>query len=356
MLASLPPNCELETRAILLGLARARGLLGEVKGAALSLPNQTILIDTIALQEALASSEIENIVTTQDEVFQVALEMQSKQSPEAKEVARYRTALKIGWDGMRAQQNIISCNHLIAMCQHLKQHATGFRTTPGTILRNQAAGQTVYEPPQDPEVIIRLMADLETFINQDDLCQLDPLIKMALIHHQFESIHPFPDGNGRIGRILNVLYLTRTGLLDQPILYLSRAINRTRPDYYRLLQAVREEAAWEEWVVYMLDCISTSAQSVLLLIEGIRELMAETKQEMRSTLPRLYSQDLINHLFRHPYTRIGFVQNDLKVSRLTARSYLKKLAAAGFVSERRSGRDNYYVMDRLVSLLAETSS
>ena len=356
MLASLPPNCELETRAILLGLARARGLLGEVKGAALSLPNQTILIDTIALQEAVASSEIENIVTTQDEVFQVALEMQSKQSPEAKEVARYRTALKIGWDGMRAQQNIISCNHLIAMCQHLKQHATGFRTTPGTILRNQAAGQTVYEPPQDPEVIIRLMADLETFINQDDLCQLDPLIKMALIHHQFESIHPFPDGNGRIGRILNVLYLTRTGLLDQPILYLSRAINRTRPDYYRLLQAVREEAAWEEWVVYMLDCISTSAQSVLLLIEGIRELMAETKQEMRSTLPRLYSQDLINHLFRHPYTRIGFVQNDLKVSRLTARSYLKKLAAAGFVSERRSGRDNYYVMDRLVSLLAETSS
>jgi len=341
---------------LLKALARANRALGEVKGAALSLPNQTILIDAIALQEALASSEIENIVTTQDEVFQVALEMQSKQSPEAKEVARYRTALKIGWDGMRAQQNIISCNHLIAMCQHLKQHATGFRTTPGTILRNQAAGQTVYEPPQDPEVIIRLMADLETFINQDDLCQLDPLIKMALIHHQFESIHPFPDGNGRIGRILNVLYLTRTGLLDQPILYLSRAINRTRPDYYRLLQAVREEAAWEEWVVYMLDCISTSAQSVLLLIEGIRELMAETKQEMRSTLPRLYSQDLINHLFRHPYTRIGFVQNDLKVSRLTARSYLKKLAAAGFVSERRSGRDNYYVMDRLVSLLAETSS
>jgi Fic family protein len=356
ILENIGGGSALETVPLLKALARANRALGEVKGAALSLPNQTILIDTIALQEALASSEIENIVTTQDEVFQVALEMQSKQSPEAKEVARYRTALKIGWDGMRAQQNIISCNHLIAMCQHLKQHATGFRTTPGTILRNQAAGQTVYEPPQDPEVIIRLMADLETFINQDDLCQLDPLIKMALIHHQFESIHPFPDGNGRIGRILNVLYLTRTGLLDQPILYLSRAINRTRPDYYRLLQAVREEAAWEEWVVYMLDCISTSAQSVLLLIEGIRELMAETKQEMRSTLPRLYSQDLINHLFRHPYTRIGFVQNDLKVSRLTARSYLKKLAAAGFVSERRSGRDNYYVMDRLVSLLAETSS
>ena len=356
ILENIGGGSALETVPVLKALARANRALGEVKGAALSLPNQTILIDTIALQEALASSEIENIVTTQDEVFQVALEMQSKQSPEAKEVARYRTALKIGWDGMRAQQNIISCNHLIAMCQHLKQHATGFRTTPGTILRNQAAGQTVYEPPQDPEVIIRLMADLETFINQDDLCQLDPLIKMALIHHQFESIHPFPDGNGRIGRILNVLYLTRTGLLDQPILYLSRAINRTRPDYYRLLQAVREEAAWEEWVVYMLDCISTSAQSVLLLIEGIRELMAETKQEMRSTLPRLYSQDLINHLFRHPYTRIGFVQNDLKVSRLTARSYLKKLAAAGFVSERRSGRDNYYVMDRLVSLLAETSS
>lgn len=356
ILENIVGGSALETVPLLKALARANRALGEVKGAALSLPNQTILIDTIALQEALASSEIENIVTTQDEVFQVALEMQSKQSPEAKEVARYRTALKIGWDGMRAQQNIISCNHLIAMCQHLKQHATGFRTTPGTILRNQAAGQTVYEPPQDPEVIIRLMADLETFINQDDLCQLDPLIKMALIHHQFESIHPFPDGNGRIGRILNVLYLTRTGLLDQPILYLSRAINRTRPDYYRLLQAVREEATWEEWVVYMLDCISTSAQSVLLLIEGIRELMAETKQEMRSTLPRLYSQDLINHLFRHPYTRIGFVQNDLKVSRLTARSYLKKLAAAGFVSERRSGRDNYYVMDRLVSLLAETSS
>lgn len=350
----LPPTANLEESALLHSLARARGLLGELKGAATSLPNQDIILDTLFLQEALSSSEIENIVTTQDEAFQAAIFAESASAP-AKEVARYCHAMRQGYKAWQ-DNGFISEGMLIDMFRLLKQRRDGYRSTPGTVLRNERTGETVYEPPQDPREVVNQMRHLERFINEPGLCDLDPLVKMALIHHQFESIHPFPDGNGRIGRILNVLYLVHAGLLDSPILYLSRAINRTKSDYYRLLQAVRTEGAWGAWVIYMLEAVADTAHSTLHLISDIRLLMADTKHRMRGQLPRLYSQDLLNNLFRHPYTRIDFLASDLRLSRQTARKYLKQLAERGFVREMRQGRNNYYVNEALVRLFLRLST
>ncbi len=353
ILSPLPPAQNLDTVPVLKILTDARAALGELRGTAKSLPNQGILIDTLFLQEALASSEIENIVTTHDEIFQVDL-VADTGSPEAKEVARYRDAMQLGYNEWRERRNI-SENMLIRMFQILKQRNDGYRTTPGTVLRNQLTGRDIYMPPQDKQAIVDYMRDLEAFINADTHT-IDPLIKMALIHHQFESIHPFPDGNGRVGRMLNVLYLTHSGLLDTPILYLSRAINASKPDYYRLLQAVRDDGAWEEWVIYMLDAVAQTAQTTLHLVERIRDLMAATKHRLRRELPKIYSQNLLNNLFRHPYTRIEFLETELAKSRPTVTSYLRELTAAGFVREVKKGRNNYYVNEPLVDLFLDVSS
>ena len=347
-LTPLPPSVNLQTVPILLKLSVARANLGELKGAANSLPNQGILIDTLLLQEALASSEIENIVTTQDEAFQVDL-LAGIGSVEAKEVARYRIAMRQSYEKWR-DCRFISENMLIEMFRQLKQRNDDYRRLPGTVLRNESTGETVYDPPQHNKEIIVHMRKLEQFINDETRCNLDPLIKMALIHHQFESIHPFPDGNGRVGRMLNVLYLTHTGLLETPILYLSRAINRTKPDYYRLLKAVQENEAWEEWVIYLLNAVSESALSTLHLITNINRLMIEVKHRMRNELPKIYSQDLLNNLFRFPYTRIEYLQRDLIYGRQTARKYLQQLSEGGFVKKVKLGRNNYYVNQALVDL------
>ena len=352
-IAPLPPDMNFDAPLILKSLIAARSTLAELRGTAKSLPNPNILIDTLFLQEALASSEIENIVTTQDAALKVDLFAGS--SPvEAKEVARYRDAMQQGYSAWQ-KNHFISEKMLIEMFRILKQRDDGYRKTPGTILRNEQTGQEIYRPPQEEKEIIRLMRELENFINaaSDDL---DPLIKMALIHHQFESIHPFPDGNGRVGRMLNVLYLTHTGLLDAPILYLSRAINATKPDYYRLLQAVRDDEAWEEWVIYMLGAVARTAVSTLRLVEAIRDLMQDTKHRMRETLPKIYSQDLLNNLFRHPYTRIDYLESSLGIHYNTAASYLKKLTQASFVSEQKSGRNNYYINQPLVDLFLDVSA
>lgn len=354
-LPNLPPSVELETVAVLKALAKANRALAELKGRAATIPNQGILIDTLALQEAKASSEIENIVTTQDELFQADLFPEGLESAAAKEVALYRDALKLGYSQLRATDGLILNRTLIDMFRLLKAREGGFRVTPGTALKNDATGEVVYVPPQDARVIQSAMNALETFIHEDEACTLDPLIKMALIHHQFESIHPFPDGNGRIGRILNVLYLTRTGLLEIPILYLSRYITRTKADYYRLLQAVRKDGAWEAWVLYMLEGVAETAQTTLSLVEGIREQMSGVKRRMREDVPNLYSQDLLNNLFRHPYTRIEFVTKDLGVSRQTAAKYLDTLTEKGFVEKHRSGRSNYYINTALVKMLLDES-
>jgi len=357
VLPSLPPDAVIETVPVLKALARASRALADLKGQARTIPNQGILIDTLALQEARASSEIENIVTTQDELFQADLFPEDPISPAAKEVALYRDALHFGHRRMHETGGLIPNSTLIDLFRLLKGRNDGFRVTPGTALKNESTGEIVFVPPQDANEIVTLMTALERFVNDDAICDLDPLIKMALIHHQFESIHPFPDGNGRIGRILNVLYLTRTGLLDIPILYLSRHITRNKSEYYRRLQAVRDDGAWEDWVIFMLDAVAETALTTLHLVEGIGEQMRSVKHRMRTDWPKIYSQDLLNNLFRHPYTRIEFVQRDLGVTRQTAARYLDALAAPedGFLKKFPSGKRNYYVNTDLVRLFLMAS-
>ncbi|MFN3912451.1 Fic family protein [Hyphomonas sp.] len=353
---NLPPPFEFETVPVLKALAKANRALAELKGAAKAIPNQAILINTLSLQEAMASSEIENIVTTQDELYRADLFPDSPSSPAAKEVALYRDALRLGFESVRTNRGIIANSTIIDMFRLLKRRDDVYRVLPGTELRNDRTGETVYVPPQGFKVIEAQMAALEAFINDDDACPLDPLIKMAIVHHQFESIHPFPDGNGRIGRILNVLYLTRTGLLDTPILYLSRYITSTKGDYYRLLQDVRDQDAWEAWTLYMLKAVAETAETTLQLVEGLRDLMADYKLRIRRDLKKIYSQDLLNNLFRHPYTRIEYIMRDLDVSRPTATKYLELLTASHLVTKHSAGRNNYYINTPLVALFMRTTS
>jgi Fic family protein len=347
----LPPPGELESKAVLKLAAVAHRYLAELKGRAATIPNQGILIDTLSLQEAKASSEIENIVTTQDELFQAALFPENPSSAAAKEVALYRDALHRGLADARERQSIISNNSIIAMFQILKRTDGGFRNTPGTTLKNDQTGEIVYIPPQSGDEVVLHMTALEKFINDDANMHIDPLVRMAIIHHQFESIHPFPDGNGRLGRILNVLYLTQQRLLDIPILYLSRYITRSKGEYYQLLQSVRETGEWEPWLVYMLTAVGETSAETIDLISGIRNLMAEYKQKIRSEHGKIYSQDLLNNLFRHPYTRIDFIVDEIGVSRQTAAKYLDQLAESGLLVKHQSGRNVYFINAPLVGLL-----
>ncbi len=353
----LPPPGVQETAAVLRALAMAHRHLAELKGRAAAIPNQGILIDTLALQEAKASSEIENIVTTQDELFRASVFPENPSSADAKEVARYAEALREGFVEQRRLGGLLTNNMIVAMFQMLKCTDETFRTTPGTALKNDQTGEMVYIPPQEGDAVRAHMAVLERFINEDEASDLDPLVKMAVIHHQFESIHPFSDGNGRVGRIINMLYLTHTGLLDVPVLYLSRWITGRKGDYYRLLQAVRDTRgsadAWEAWLLYMIQGVAQTAKDTLALIEGMRVLMADYKQRIRADYPKVYSQDLLNNLFRHPYTRIEYVEKELGVSRPTATKYLDTLAAAGFLDKQRIGRNNYYMNQRLVALFVD---
>lgn len=356
-----PPGVNLQTPQLLKALVAAHRHLAELKGRAASIPNQAILINTLALQEAKASSEVESYVTTQDELFQADLHLAPWASSAAKEVSRYREALTHGFERMRGQQGILSNGTLIALFQLLKDSSEAFRTSGGTVLRHEKTGATVFVPPQEGARVQAHMDALERFINDDAACELDPIIKMALIHHQFESIHPFSDGNGRIGRILCVLYLVHARLLDAPVLYLSRHINRHKSDYYRLLQAVRDAggnaaaraSSWQAWVVFMLDAIAQTAGQTVQLISSMRDLMAQTKRRMRADVPKLYSQDLLNNLFRHPYTRIEFVQRDLGVTRQTAARYLRELVRVGLVQEHSQGKHLYFINTPLVQLLAQ---
>jgi Fic family protein len=348
-IAPLPPLVELETPAVLRALVAAHRQLAELKGHARTIPNQGILINTLALQEAKASSEIENFVTTQDEVFRIGPETMAFDSPNQKEVAYYQAALKHGYEVMTGLQGILSNNAIIGMFQTLKNTTGEYRKTPGTKLTNERTGEIVYFPPQSAIEIETHMAALETFIN-DAEPMLDGLVRMALIHHQFESIHPFPDGNGRIGRIINVLFLVKEGLLDAPILYLSRYITANKGDYYRLLQSTRNTGDWEEWLLYMIRGVEQTASSTVRQITAIHQLMAEIKITLRDNYRTIYSQDLLNNLFRHPYTRIEYVMTELEVSRPTASRYLDQLAKGGLLRRIESGRNVYYVNERLVGL------
>jgi Fic family protein len=344
-LQALDPR-RFETTDILKRLNRASRMLAELKGVAASIPNQNILISTLTLQEARDSSAIENIVTTQDELYRED-DPADAAGNAIKEVLRYRQALRAGFEQVRDSE-LLTLNTILDIQQQLECNRAGFRKLPGTALRD-GAGRLIYEPPQDANDVVRLMGDLERFIH-DDGYDADPLVKMALIHHQFESIHPFYDGNGRTGRIINVLYLVKERLLDIPVLYLSRHIVRTKPDYYRLLQAVRDENAWEDWIGYMLDAVASTASETIDTIAAIKTLLQQTKQRIRDNY-RFYSQDLINNLFNHPYTRVEFAQRELGVSRLTATKYLDTLANDGVLEKLRIGRNNYYVNRPLFDLL-----
>ncbi|MBI4913850.1 MAG: Fic family protein [Acidobacteria bacterium] len=337
-----------DTAPILKKLASASRQLAELKGVAASIPNQGILIDTLGLQEAKDSSEIENIITTHDELFQDDLQSPDSGDPVTKEVHRYRQALREGYEQVRGT-GLLTLNHILLIQEVLEENKAGFRTMPGTALKNNA-GETVYTPPQDAKDVQRLMSDLERFINGEVPFEADPLVKMSLIHHQFESIHPFYDGNGRTGRIVNVLYLVKEGLLDIPVLYLSSHIVRTKSDYYRLLQSVREDDAWEAWVLYMLHAVEQTALQTIDTIHAIKAVLFDYKHRIRDR-HKFYSQDLINNLFIHPYTRIEFIERDLNVSRITATRYLDLLAQDGFLLKRKIGRGSYYINTALTEIL-----
>lgn len=338
--------------AVLTALIGATRQLAELKGVAASMPNPEILIRTLGIQEAKESSEIENIVTTHDELFRDAEMPDSSSTAAVKEVSRYGHALRAGYELVR-QTGLLTNNHIVDIQSRLEINEAGYRKLPGTTLKNFATGRVIYTPPS-PELVPDLMKDLERFINESSI-RIDALVKMALIHHQFESIHPFYDGNGRTGRIVNVLYLVKEGLLDLPILYLSRAIMRTKSEYYRLLQIVRERDAWEEWVIYILNCVEDTAGDGIQTINGIKTLLIDYKHRIRSK-HAFYSQDLINNLFSHPYTKIEFVMKDLDVTRTTATRYLDLLANDGFLLKQKFGRQNYYINAPLVDILTKNST
>jgi Fic family protein len=345
----LPLAGDLETKAMLKQAAAAHRRLAELKGVARTIPNETILISTLTLQEAKDSSAIENIITTHDELFRAELFIDQLTSPSAKEVQNYAYALRRGFELVR-RDKILSDRHITEIQEGLEQNRAGYRKLPGTALKNVDTGETVYTPPQDYESINQLMKNLSNFINDDSLSDIDPLIKLAIIHHQFESIHPFYDGNGRTGRIINILYLVIKDLLDLPVLYLSRFIIQNKADYYRLLQAVRDANDWESWIIFMLRGVEETAVETIFLIEQIRQMMATYKQGLRRDLPKLYSQDLLNNLFRHPYTKIEFVEQELGVTRKTASQYLKQLVEKGYLKLLKIGRSNFYLNEPLFQL------
>lgn len=350
----LPLGIDLETKAVLKKVATARAALAELKGVAESIPNESILISTLSLQEAKDSSAIENIITTHDELYQSDLLSKQFKTLASKEVHHYAQAIYKGFEIVK-DKGILINNDIISLQALIEENEAGYRKQPGTALKNEETGETVYTPPQTYDEIVELMSNLEHFINDNNMSDLDPLIKMAIIHHQFESIHPFYDGNGRTGRIINILYLVKEGLLNLPLLYLSRYINQNKTGYYQLLQKVRTDNSWEEWVLYILKGVEETSRHTIQIIHGIKKLMLEHKHEMRSKLPKIYSQDLLNNIFRHPYTKIDFVTNDLNVSRITATKYLDELTAINILHKEKIWKDNYYINKALFKLLTNVN-
>ncbi len=342
-----------ETIAVLKKLSRAHQALAELKGVAKTMPNQTILISTLSLQEAKDSSAIENIITTQDDLYCSDKSRDSFVTFSAKEVHSYADALLLGYEQVM-KTGLLTKNDIIQIQIGIEHNSAGFRKVPGTTLKN-SSGETIYTPPQHPDEIEKLMDDLELFINDPESSALDPLTKMTLIHHQFESIHPFYDGNGRTGRVINILYLVLQNLLETPVLYLSRYINQNKTDYYRLLQSVRDSGEWEPWILFMLDGVETTSRKTTELIIAIRELMQKYKLLLRSELPKIYSQDLINNLFKHPYTKIDFVVNDLQITRQTASRYLDEIVKLGILSKQKIGKEYFFLNHELNALIGSVS-
>jgi Fic family protein len=349
---ALPLVQDLESKAVLKKLPAAHAALAELKGIAATIPNVSILLNTLALQEAKDSSAVENIITTHDELFRAALNLELVKNVAAKEVQYYAGALKLGFARV-TEYKLITNGILLELHRELEGNTAGYRQVPGTELKNDRTGETVYTPPQSGAAVAKLMANLIDYINDDTLQEIDPLIKMALIHHQFESIHPFYDGNGRTGRIINILYLVAKGLLDTPVLYLSRYIIQHKQEYYRLLQSVRDKGDWEAWILFMLEAVEHVSRQSIELIKAIKNLMHEYKIHIREHY-KYYSQDLLNNLFRHPYTKIDFLQHELNISRQSASKYLNELAAdpRKILVKIKIGRNYFFINQSLMNLFA----
>lgn len=354
----LPLRYDLETKDVLRQVNRANRKLAELKGVAQTIPNERILISSLTLQEAKDSSAVENIVTTQDDLYKAGLDFSYQFINAAtKEVLFYREAINEGFRIVRGRE-ILTLNDIKRVQEILEQNSAGFRTTPGTQLKRSSDGAVVYTPPQDGTEIVKYMANLEQFINDTQLCQIDPLIKMAIIHHQFESIHPFYDGNGRTGRILNILYLVISGLLDLPILYLSRYITRNKGEYYRLIQAIRDKDTdnaeeWEAWILFLLKGVEVTATDTITLVKKIGEMMDDYKRIIRPAFGGKYNHELLNSLFYHPYTKIGHIEANMQVSRQTASRYLEKLVELGLLQKKKMWKENYYINTRLMNLFID---
>jgi Fic family protein len=353
-LPHLPPDARIETLEVLKAAISANRTLAELKGKAETIPNQSILINSIILQEAKASSEIENVITTNDRLYEAFAAEDRNYDPQTKEVLRYREAL---WEGFNAlKDRPLSTNLFIKLVQTIKQNEAGIRNTPGTVIANPNTGDIIYWPPEGEERIRKLLSNLEDYIHDEDN-ELDPLIQMAIIHYQFEAIHPFDDGNGRTGRILNILFLVMKDLLNLPILYLSEYIIQRKADYYRLLREVTEQKAWEPWLLFMLDAVQVTAKESMQRIDDIRELMDKTLEKARQELPsRVYSKELIELLFEQPYCKIKFLVDQGIAKRQTAGDYLSELEKAGILKSKKVGREQLYLNTELYELLSDGSN
>lgn len=344
----LPPNVDVETKAVLKQLSNANRALAELKGYADTIPNKHILINAVTINEAKDSSAIENIITTHDELFRT-MSSDIVTNPNAKEVINYRSAL---WHGYQLVKDarILTTNMIIEIQAIVERNNAGIRKLPGTVLRNDFTGDTVYTPPVGELYIKELLTNLEKYIN-NDTDEIDPLIKLAIIHYQFEVIHPFYDGNGRTGRIINILYLVLKELLDSPILYLSSYIIRNKSDYYRLLQEVRNIENWEEWIIYILKGIEQTSEETLSLVKKINTEVELMRSELKEKLPKIYSKELVDLLFYEFYTKTGYIEKGLSVTRKTAVSYLTSLENEGFLISEKVGKERIYQNKRLYDLV-----
>jgi len=351
-LYAFPPERVAQSDALTSQLIMAHRRLAELKGVAPLLPNQDILLNTLALQEAKDSSAIENIITSHDELFKQELDIPQFNNAAAKEVGRYSEALKLGFTRVKAKGKL-TLDDLVAIQDVLiiGEPEPGIRTRPGTIVGNRATREVIYTPPQDHDQIVELLDQLLVFFNQAADKGLDPLIRMGLMHYQFEKIHPFYEGNGRTGRILNLLYLVQHGLLDLPVLYLSRYIVREKSAYLAHLRTDPMDDNWEAWLKFMLRGVELTSTETIETIHKLRDLMADTQERIKAQLPKVYSLDLLNTLFKHPYTKIDFVIRDLGVSRPTAASYLEALVNSGFLEKQKLWRSSYYINTPLFELL-----
>ena len=348
----LPPTQSLETLSVLRKCVAAGRALAGLKEAASLIPNQDVLINSIPLREAKDSSAIENIVTTNDSLFKFA-NIDAEQADEpTKETLRYRTALMEGFKDI--QKRPLTTRTAVLVCRAIKNISLDIRKTPGTALAHQPSGKIIYTPPEGEDVLREKLANLERFLHNEE--QLDPLIRMAAAHYQFEAIHPFTDGNGRTGRILNTLYLIDKKLLNLPILYLSRYINQHRTEYYNRLLSVTTDGAWEPWILYMLTAVEETSTWTTEKIRAIRYLMDATVDYVSQTSPKIYSRELVEVIFTQPYSRISDVVGAKLANRATASKYLKELVDKGVLQERKEGRENIYINLRFLDLLTSETN